>query len=54
MNFILHTYMVQMSSQNSAGKKVFYGGFLGPPPPPAQTKVKVPWSLKLHLGVKCC
>ena len=37
--------MVQISSQNSAGKVVFHG-CVPRNPPWAQTGVKVPWSLK--------
>ena len=44
-NFIVHTYMVQISLQNSGGKVVFLRGFHGTPPW-APTGVKVPWSLK--------
>ena len=44
--FIVHTYMVQISLQNSAGKVVFYGWVPRSPPPWAPTGVKVPWSLK--------
>ena len=29
--FIVHTYMVQISLQNSSGKVFFLGGFHGPP-----------------------
>ena len=43
--FIVHTYMVQISLQNSAGKVVFYG-WVPRNPPWAPTGVKVPWSLK--------
>ena len=43
--FIVHTYMVQISLQNSGGKVVFLrGGSMEPPWAP--TGVKVPWSLK--------
>ena len=46
--FMTHTYMVQVSLQNSGGKVVFWGGGVGVPwnPPWALTGVKVPWSLK--------
>ena len=37
---------VQISSQYSAGKVVFYGWVTRTPPPWAPTGVKVPWSLK--------
>ena len=37
--------MVQLSSQNSGGKVVFYG-WVPRNPPWAPTGVKVPWSLK--------
>ena len=43
--FIVHTYMMQISLQNSAGKVVFYG-WVPRNPPWAPTGVKVPWSLK--------
>ena len=42
---IVHTYMVQISLQNSAGKVVFYG-WVPRNTPWAPTGVKVPWSLK--------
>ena len=42
--FIVHTYLVQISSQNSAGKVVFYG-WVPRNPTWAPTGVKVPWSL---------
>ena len=35
--FIVHTYMVQISLQNSAGKVVFYGWVPRNPPPPLST-----------------
>ena len=31
--FIVHTYMVQISLQNSGGKVIFLGGSMEPPPP---------------------
>ena len=43
--FTVHTYMVQNSLQNSAGKVFFYG-WVPRNPPWAPTGVKVPWSLK--------
>ena len=43
--FIAHTYMVQISLQNSGGKKVFYAWVPRNPPSWAPTGVKVPWSL---------
>ena len=46
--FIVHTYnIVQIPSQNSAGKVVFYGWVPRTLPPWAPTGVKVPWSLKV-------
>ena len=43
---IVHTYMVQISLQNSSGKVVFLEGPRNPLPFWAPTGVKVPWSLK--------
>ena len=43
--FIVHTYIVQISLQNSARKVVFYA-WVPRNPPRAPTGVKVPWSLK--------
>ena len=48
--YIVHIYMVQISSQNSAGKVVFYGWVLEPPPW-ALTEVEVPWSLTKYKHV---
>ena len=42
-----HTYMVQISLQDSGGKVVFSGGGVSWNPPWAPTVVKVPWSLKV-------
>ena len=44
--FIVHTYIVQISLQNSDGKVVFLRGGGSMEPPWALTGVKVPWSLK--------
>ena len=57
--FIAHTYMVQISLQNSGGKVFFYGWVpRNPSPPWAPTGVKVPWSLKVraffHKTVRVC
>ena len=46
VNFIAHTYMVQISLQNSGGKVVFYGWVPRTPPPWAPPGIKVPWSFK--------
>ena len=37
LTFIVHTYMVQISLQNSGGKVVFYGWVPRNPPPPLGT-----------------
>ena len=42
--FIVHTYLVHISSQNLAGKVVFYG-WIPRNPTWAPRGVKVPWSL---------
>ena len=46
--FLVYTYMVQISLQNSAGKVVFYG-WVPRNPLWAPTGVKVPWSLSVNV-----
>ena len=47
--FIVHTYKMQISLQNSEGKVVFLGRFMEPSPW-ALTGIKVPWSLLSDQG----